>query len=87
MIQGVSWRYYQHVHTKMSKRDLMQMQRTCGVTPGCIVDPRQGYRRFERWFKIPRKAINLDWRVRGVKTWKDMQVAHKQHMKDSSNTS
>ena len=73
MLPAVSWRYYQKVHTKMSPRDKMIMNRTFGVTPGCIPDPKKGYKRFERWLKRPRKAIELYWRVRGVKTWKDMQ--------------
>ena len=73
MLPAVSWRYYQKVHTKLSIRYRMQIKRTFGVTPGCIPDPKKGYKRFERWFKRPRKAIELYWRVRGVKTWQDMQ--------------
>ena len=66
-------KYFQKVHTKMSIRDRMKLKRAFGVTPGCIPDPKKGYKRFERWLKRPRKAIELYWRVRGVKTWKDMQ--------------
>ena len=73
MLQAVSWRYFQKVQSKMSIRDRMKLKRTFGVTPGCIFDPKQGYKRFERWLKRPRKAIELYWRVRGVKTWRDMQ--------------
>ena len=73
MLPAVSWRYYQKVHSKMSIRDRMKLKRTFGVTPGCIPDPKKGYRRFERWFKRPKKAIELYWRVRGVKDWKDFQ--------------
>ena len=73
MLEAVSWRYYQKVHTKTSPRDKMIRNRTFGVTPGCIPDPKKGYKRFERWLKRPRKAIELYWRVRGVKTWRDMQ--------------
>lgn len=72
MLPAVSWRYYQKVHSKISIRDRMQLKRTFGVTPGCTPDPKKGYRRFERWLKRPRKAIELYWRVRGVKTWLDM---------------
>jgi len=50
----------------------MKLKRTFGVTPGCIPDPKKGYRRFERWLKRPKKAIELYWRVRGVKNWFDM---------------
>lgn len=87
MNEGVSWKYFQKIHSKMSIRDRMQFKRNFGVTPGCIPDPKQCYKRFERWLKVPREAINLYWRVRGVKCWKDMKVANKQHMKDSSNIS
>ena len=73
MLPAVSWRYYQKVHTKASPRDKMIRNRTFGVTPCCIPDPKKGYKRFERWLKRPRKAIELYWRVRGVKTWQDMQ--------------
>ena len=66
-------KYQQKICTKQSPRDKMIRNRTFGVTPGCIPDPKKGYKRFERWFKRPRKAIELYWRVRGVKTWKDMQ--------------
>ena len=72
MLPAVSWRYYQKVHTKASPRDKMISNRTFGVTPGCIPDPKKGYKRFERWLKRPRKAIELYWRVRGVKTWQDI---------------
>ena len=65
--------YQQKIWTKQSPRDKMISNRTFGVTPGCIPDPKKGYRRFERWLKRPRKAIELYWRVRGVKTWRDMQ--------------
>ena len=73
MLQAVSWRYYQKVYSKISIRYRMQINRTFGVTPGCIPDPKKGYKRFERWFKRPRKAIELYWRVRGVKNWKGFQ--------------
>ena len=66
-------KYQQKIWTKQSPRDKMISNRTFGVTPGCIPDPKQGYKRFERWLKRPRKAIELYWRVRGVKTWRDMQ--------------
>lgn len=66
-------KYFQKVHSKMGIRDRMQFNRTFGVTPGCISDPKKGYKRFERWSKRPRKAIELYWRVRGVKTWFDMK--------------
>lgn len=66
-------KYQQKIWTKQSPRDKMISNRTFGVTPGCISDPKKGYRRFERWLKRPRKAIELYWRVRGVKTWRDMQ--------------
>ena len=65
--------YQQKIWTKQSPRDKMISNRTFGVTPGCIPDPKKGYKRFERWLKRPRKAIELYWRVRGVKTWRDMQ--------------
>ena len=73
MLQAVSWRYYKKVHSKLSIRDRMQIKRTFGVTPGCIPDPKKGYRRFERWVKRAKKAIELYWRVRCVKNWKDFQ--------------
>ena len=73
MLPAVSWRYYQKVHSKLSIRDRMQIKRTFGVTPGCIPDPKKGYRRFERWVERPKKAIELYWRVRGIKNWKDMR--------------
>ena len=73
MLPAVSWRYYQKVHSKLSIRDRMQIKRTFGVTPGCIHDPKKGYRRFDRWLKHPKKAIELYWRVCGVKNWKDFQ--------------
>ena len=66
-------KYQQKIWTKQSPRDKMISNRTFGVTPGCIPDPKKGYKRFERWLKRPRKAIELYWRVRGVKTWRDMQ--------------
>ena len=66
-------KYQQKIWTKQSPRDKMISNRTFGVTPGCIPDPKKGYKRFERWLKRPRKAIELYWRVRGVKTWQDMQ--------------
>ena len=66
-------KYQQKIWTKQSPRDKMIRNRTFGVTPGCIPDPKKGYKRFERWFKRPRKAIELYWRERGVKTWRDMQ--------------
>ena len=66
-------KYQQKIWTKQSPRDKMISNRTFGVTPGCIPDPKKGYKRFERWLKRPRKAIELYWRVRGVKTWFDMQ--------------
>ena len=66
-------KYQQKIWTKQSPRDKMIRNRTFGVTPGCIPDPKKGYKRFERWLKRPRKAIELYWRVRGVKTWKDIQ--------------
>ena len=66
-------KYQQKIWTKQSPRDKMIRNRTFGVTPGCIPDPKKGYKRFERWLKHPRKAIELYWRVRGVKTWRDMQ--------------
>ena len=66
-------KYQQKIWTKQSPRDKMLRNRTFGVTPGCIPDPKKGYKRFERWLKRPRKAIELYWRVRGVKTWQDMQ--------------
>ena len=66
-------KYQQKIWTKQSPRDKMINNRTFGVTPGCIPDPKKGYKRFERWLKRPRKAIELYWRVRGVKTWQDMQ--------------
>ena len=66
-------KYFQKVHTKMSIRDRMKLKKTFGITPGCIPDPKKGYKRFERWLKRPRKAIELYWRVRGVKTWQDMR--------------
>ena len=65
--------YFQKVHSKLSIRDRMKLKRTFGVTPGCIPDPKKGYKRFERWLKRPRKAIELYWRVRGVKTWRNMR--------------
>ena len=65
--------YQQKIWTKQSPRDKMISNRTFGVTPGCTPDPKKGYKRFERWLKRPRKAIELYWRVRGVKTWKDMR--------------
>lgn len=67
------YRYQSKILTKESPRDRLLKERTYGVTPGCIPDPKQGYRRFERWFKLPRKAIELYWRVRGVKNWIDMR--------------
>lgn len=73
MLPAVSWRYYQKVHTKVSPRDKMISNRTFGVTPGCNPDPKKGYKRFERWLNRPRKAIELYWRVRGVKTWQDFR--------------
>ena len=66
-------KYQQKIWTKQSPRDKMIRNRTFGVTTGCIFDPKQGYKRFERWLKRPRKAIELYWRVRGVKTWQDMR--------------
>lgn len=66
-------KYQQKIWTKQSPRDKMISNRTFGVTPGCILDPKQGYKRFERWIKRPREAIELYWRVRGVKNWQDMQ--------------
>ena len=66
-------KYQQKIWTKQSPRDKMLKNRTFGVTPGCIPDPKKGYKRFERWFKRPRKAIELYWRVRGVKTWRDFR--------------
>ena len=54
-------RYFQKVHSKLSIRDRMQIKRTFGVTSGCIPDPKKGYRRFERWLKRPKKAIELYW--------------------------
>ena len=66
-------KYQQKIWTKQSPRDKMIRNRTFGVTPCCIPDPKKGYKRFERWIKRPRKAIELYWRVRGVKTWRDMQ--------------
>ena len=66
-------KYQQKIWTKQSPRDKMLCNRTFGVTPGCIPDPKKGYKRFERWLKRPRKDIELYWRVRGVKTWQDMQ--------------
>jgi hypothetical protein len=67
------YRYQSKILTKESPRDRLLKERTYGVTPGCIPDPKQGYRRFQRWFKLPRKAIELYWRVRGVKNWTDMR--------------
>lgn len=66
-------KYQQKIWTKQSPRDKMIYNRTFGVTPGCIPDPKKGYKRFERWLKRPRKAIELYWRVRGVKTWQDFR--------------
>ena len=66
-------KYQQKIWTKQSPRDRMIRNRTFGVTPGCIPDPKKGYKRFERWLKRPRKAIELYWRVRGVKTWQELQ--------------
>lgn len=66
-------KYQGKIWTKQSPRDKMLKNRTFGVIPGCIPDPKKGYKRFERWLKRPRKAIELYWRVRGVKTWQDMQ--------------
>ena len=74
-------KYQQKIWTKQSPRDKMIRNRTFGVTPGCIPDPKKGYKRFERWLKRPRKAIELYWRVRGVKTWRDMQGRN--HAEDS----
>ena len=67
------YKYQQKIWTKQSPRDKMISNRTFGVTPCCILDPKKGYKRFERWLKRPRKAIELYWRVRGVKTWRGMQ--------------
>ena len=66
-------KYQQKIWTKQSPRDKMISNRTFGVTPGCFPDPKKGYKRFERWLKRPRKAIELYWRVRGVKNWFDMR--------------
>jgi hypothetical protein len=35
---------------------------------GCLIDPtdRGQPNRFEKWYKIPRKAHQLYWRVRGI---------------------
>ena len=35
---------------------------------GCVLDPtnRGQPNRFEKWYKIPRKAHRLFWRVRGI---------------------
>lgn len=66
-------KYQQKIWTKQSPRDKMIRNRTFGVTPGCIPDPKKGYKRFERWLKRPKTAIELYWRVRWVKTWRDMQ--------------
>ena len=79
-------KYQQKIWTKQSPRDKMIRNRTFGVTPGCIPDPKKGYKRFERWLKRPRKAIELYWRVRGVKTWRQCEevctkVAKIQHSK------
>ena len=69
-------RYQQKIFSKDSIRDRMQFARNYGVTPGCIPDPKKNlskFSRFKRWCKLPRKAIHLYWRVRGVKTWQDMR--------------
>lgn len=38
---------------------------------GCILDPtdRGQPNRFEKWYKIPRKAHQLYWRTRGLDKW------------------
>ena len=71
----MGYSYSQRIFTKTSPRQAMKNsnKRCFGVTPGCIPDPKKRFGRFKRWLKLPRSAINLYWRVRGVYTWKDMR--------------
>jgi hypothetical protein len=79
-------KYQQKIWTKQSPRDKMIRNRTFGVTPGCIPDPKKGYKRFERWFKRPRKAISCigeyeGLRLGGICVRVYIEVAKIQHSK------
>lgn len=64
-----AFRFWNDPHRlrRMSPHDKIKFKRLV-PNVGCSIDPtnRGQPNRFDKWYKIPRKAHQLYWRVRGI---------------------
>jgi len=64
----MSYKYLQSRAHCMSPHDKIRWSHSV-PNVGCGIDPtnRGQPNRFDKWYKIPRKAHQLYWRIRGIK--------------------
>ena len=69
MARQFAFRFWNDKHrvNRMSPHDKIKLSHSA-PNVGCILDPtnRGQPNRFNKWYKIPRKAHRLYWRARGI---------------------
>lgn len=67
------WAYHNHPSraNRLSLHDAIRLRHAV-PNVGCMGDPtdRGQPNRFKKWYKIPKTAHRLYWRVRSIKWWK-----------------
>jgi hypothetical protein len=57
------YRYYKFINRMLKDRIVDKFVHISSCVPGNILDSRKGFKRFDKWYKLPRSAHKLYWRM------------------------
>ena len=60
--------YYKFINRMLKDRIVDNYIHLSAQVPGNLTDPKKGFKRFDRWYKLPDTAWKLYWRTHGNRT-------------------